>query len=166
MTRTDPHRLEVLDPAEYHSVGFEDMHEEEGMVEVDLDDCQDFVRNYRERKLIGDVWVIVGGTNYSDSEAYRYLMEHLEDEAPYGCRICGQAHGNRYWYYFQHEPTGDVIRVGSKCAIMVGLGTREELEDRRAHERRDIAILRGRWLNGDPKGSHPTSSPTSTVRAS
>lgn len=148
MSRSDNHRLAVIDPAEYQLVAFEDMHEEDGMIEVtNLDGIDGLDRTFYVRKNVSGEWIVRTVHSYTESDLFVALMERVENPH-YGCQICGQAHGNRYWYYFQHIPTGDVIRVGSQCAIMVGLGSREELEDRRAHERREMAIERGHHLFG------------------
>lgn len=146
-TREDPHRVAVLDPADYNLAAFEDMHDEEGMLEVvDVG----IERSWVERRMIDGVPVATGRAHYyTETDLFAALMERVENPH-YGCRLCGQAHGNRYWYYFEHLPTGDVIRVGSKCAAACNLATREQLEDRRTYERRDMAVERGHRLAGDP----------------
>lgn len=152
MLRSDSHRIAVLDPADYALVAFEDMHEDEGMIEVlNLDGIDGIDRDSTPRRFLpgGGVEYTGPAYRYTEGDLFAALMERVENPN-YGCRLCGQAHGNRYWYYFQHTPTGDVIRVGSKCAAACHLASREELENRRAHERRDMAVERGHRLYGDP----------------
>ena len=144
MSRSDEHRIAVLNPADYRIAAFEDCHEEEGFFEW-------LTPTFAHSGVVNKFGGNFNRDSVAEEEVFAELDERLnEPEVGYGCRICGQSHGNRYWTYFEHIPTGDIIRVGSKCAIMVGLGTREELEDRRAHERREMAIERGKHLNGNP----------------
>lgn len=145
--REDAHRVAVLDPADYDLAAFEDMHPEEGMIDVVGAGTE---YTYVEFRVIDGCRVPTGrAAYYTESDLFASLMDRVENPT-YGCRLCGQAHGNRYWYYFEHLPTGDVIRVGSQCAAACHLASREQLEDRRSYERRDMAVERGRRLAGDP----------------
>lgn len=141
-TRTDVHRIAALDPADYVLAAFEDRHEDDGYFEW-----------YAPPLPTAGYFPFRGNFGVDADEtdkALTDLHDRLAIDHAYGCAICGQSHGNRYWHFFMHEPTGDVIRVGSRCAEKVGLGSREELEDWRARESRNMARIRGAFLAGRP----------------
>jgi hypothetical protein len=119
--REDVHRYAVLDPADYTLVALLDEHHEDGSFDIEDD-------------------------RYDDAEA---ISEALDGD-PGICRLCGQNKGNRYWGFFRHEPSGDVIQVGSVCAHKVGLADRAALEEVRAYEGRRMAQVRAERLFGDP----------------
>lgn len=125
--RTDSHRIAVLDPAQYKLIAFFDAHEDDGFWE----------------------WMNPGWEDLDESSMdvdYAYDVLNSRMDGDWGkCRVCGASHGNRYWHFFEHTG-GDVIQVGSLCAIKVGLGSRAELEDYRAHNRRTMAVERGHFL--------------------
>lgn len=119
--REDVHRIAVLDPAEYTLVATLDQHPDEGHFSIEVD-------------------------GYVSAEA---IFEALDGEVNI-CRVCGQNHGNRYWGFFRHDPTGAVIQVGSSCGSKVGLASREQLEQVRAYEGRRMTVERGEALTGQP----------------
>lgn len=67
----------------------------------------------------------------------------------WACAHCGQG-GQRYLSFFLHEPSGEYIWVGQDCAAKMGLRSRDELKQTLATERRNLAIIRGQFLTGDP----------------
>lgn len=142
--RTDPHRLAVLDPADYSLVATEDRNPDEGFWEMvnDLGPQAAARVNYLDSPYHAR-------QQEADERRYERLERLLDGEVDI-CRVCGQNHGNRFWGFFEHLPTGDVIQVGSKCAAKVGLADRAALEEVRAHEGRKLAIERGHRLAGDP----------------
>lgn len=146
-TRTDPHRLAVLDPADYVLVAQEDRHPDEGFWEM----VNEVSFRAAAEHYVGSVFQV--RQEERDEQRMERLHSLLEG-TPDICRVCGQNHGNRFWAFFQHAPTGEVIQVGSKCAEKVGLGSRAELEEVRAHEGRKIARERGQRLAGDPAARH------------
>jgi hypothetical protein len=134
-TRTDIHRVAVMDPADYRMAA---------LYEVPL----------AANNSLGDFENYLG---MDDESAQDYLTEHraegLKDLTdggePMVCDLCGHGHSNTY-YAFQHRPTDEVIWTGRICAGKVGLDTREELDELRRGERRVMAIERGHFLFGHP----------------
>ena len=140
MTRTDVHRIAVLDPADYELAAFEDVHEDEGYFEwfrpaFDTDGYIAYGRG--------------GNFNAPTEDEIAAIRDRLVGHG-HNCVVCGGNHGQRYWHYFLHLPSGEIIQVGSACSRKVGLGSREELEDLIACERRVMAEERGRFLSGNP----------------
>lgn len=150
--RTDSHRLAVLDPADYVLVATEDRHPDEGFWEM-VNELGGGARAMQEasHRYIGSPYQ--ARHEEREEDRLRRLIELLDGE-PDICRICGANHGNRWWGFFEHLPTGQIIQVGSKCAAKVGLADRAALEEVRAHDSRKMMVERGKRLAGDPAAQH------------
>src|SRR5213080_2220584 len=106
MTRSDVHRPSVLDPADYRCVGGCDAHtgdqysfEFDWALFADLADRPDVAdRDYRDGD--GIPWAEV---EHSAGEYGTFTG---------GCDHCGQRR-IRYWAFYLHVPSGEVIAVGN-----------------------------------------------------
>lgn len=142
-TRTDPHRPSVLEPADYVLVGFADTHAEEGYTE-----------------WLWETYCAALEIDVPDDRSDRDLPEDLEWDGstesfgsgwgrePWSCAVCGHG-GVRYWTYFLHKPSGEVIGVGRDCATKCNLTSRSEMEHKQAREHRRILKIRERWMAVD-----------------
>lgn len=144
--RTDAHRPSALDPADYAWVGFEDAHEgDEYLFEFDWE---------RYRVLRGEAAIV--------DEKGRSVDGVPEDiafaTATYsggrvragGCVHCGQTR-IRYWTFYLHKPTGEVVAVGSSCAAKLSLDSRDDIERRAAVERQRLTAKLDEWRAADEK---------------
>lgn len=133
--RTDPHRPSVMDPADYVFVGAADDHPGDSYLEIRHD-------------ILARHGVETGTSDrYSSTNVPFYDAQ--EDGRPnYRCHHCGKHGSNiRYFCFFLHKPSGQVIVVGQICAKKLSLGSREELDfQKRADEFRRMR-QRHQWVD-------------------
>lgn len=130
--RTDPHRPSVMDPADYVFVGAADEHPVEGYVEID-------------HRLLARHGVETGSSDPHSVTSVPFY-DATEDGRPnFRCHHCGKHGSNiRYFCFFLHKPTHQVIVVGRVCAEnRLSLSSREEFES--FLNRRDRTNAHAQW---------------------
>lgn len=133
--RTDVHRPSAMDPADYVYVGEADDHESEGSFDFDFDALAELTGVQVQGEDASQIpWahvehVSAGFTGEGDRIAWKYTG---------GCDHCG-TQGIRYWTFFVHTPSGEVVSVGSRCASQLGMDSKEAQARRRAVEYRRVS---------------------------
>lgn len=137
--RTDVHRPAVLDPADYAYVGECDAH---------VGDEYSFAFDWqRYAELTGQAEL--AGNDSRDAEGIRWAtVLHASGEG--GCDHCGQR-GIRYWTFFLHLPSGEVVQVGGECARVLGAESREVAAQRAEMQRRQVAEEVKAWREADER---------------
>jgi hypothetical protein len=133
--RTDAHRPSVMNPADYVFVGAADDHATEGYVEFAWDV---YARLTGQPELAGRDWRDADGVRWAETHSRR------------ACSHCGNTR-IRYWSFYLHVPSGEVVTVGRACAERLSLSSREELAQRAAFEARKVAERREEWIAEDDR---------------
>jgi len=120
-TRSDPHRPSDVDPADYRLVCQFDDHHEDGYAYW-LD---------REMEL---------------NEADKFIGHYQGNGY---CDVCGTGSRIRYGFIFYHTPSAQTVVVGSECAALLGLSSKDQAEQRKVREAARITAKRDEWLAAD-----------------
>lgn len=132
--RTDPHRPSVMDPAEYVFVGAADDHPGDSYLEV----RHDVLARHGIETGVSD--------RYSSTNVPFYDAQ--EDGRPnFRCHHCGKHGSNiRYFVFFLHKPSKQVIVVGQICARKLNLASKADLDFQKRAERYRLEQSRHQWV--------------------
>lgn len=148
--RQDVHRPSIMDPADYVWIGEADDHANDGYVDFDWERYAELTgqpelanRDYRDP--YGAKWA-----NVQHAESYR--LESGERIAngwrTGGCDHCGQTR-IRYWMFYLHLPTREVVSVGTRCASKLSLDSKADIARRAQIERERKASALAKWIAAD-----------------
>lgn len=148
--RADVHRPSAMNPAEYAWIGEADDHATEGSFEFDwrtfarlTGHTQVRDRDYRDAE--GIPWANVEhAVTYTDDDGKQVAGGWRVG----GCDHCGQRR-IRYWCFYLHVPTGEVVSVGQQCAAKLSLSSREDIARRDAIKAAQTAQQLAGWLAAD-----------------
>lgn len=129
MTRQDVHRPSAMDPADYVWIGEADDHHEHGSFDFDYERYFELTNRAPRFDERGRVWGEVEDIAWAS-------VEHAAGGRG-GCDHCGQTN-IRYWMFYLHLPTSEVVAVGGTCAGKLSLSSREDIARRAQLERRRL----------------------------
>lgn len=121
-SRTDIHRPSIADPAEYREVGYADLHPD-----------------------------AAGGSWWEPGFPGVHPFFHGHFDADGHCDHCGTGSRLRYATFYFHEPTGEILTVGDRCAVKLGLASRSAAQVKRLREQAVREAQVGRFAQEQPE---------------